>query len=171
MEIQLVQLLTSVISAVISVIAILGIISKFSNKLLNSLLKKWIESIKFKDLDPRSDIYDFMKDVVELKIQFNAFKDEDNIQREVLTNIQNSLKEITNELGDLKRERFRSDLRSRLEYTITKKGKVDRSYWDHIVQDYTYYSNELKMNSYMGSLYKSAEKLYIKSNVTKESVN
>ena len=171
MEIQLVQLLTSVISAIVSVVAILGIISKFSNKLFNSLLKKWIESIKLKDLNPRSDIYEFMKDVIELKVQFNAFKEEDNIQREVLTNIQNSLRDISRELGDIKKERFRSDLRSRLEYTITKKGKVDSSYWDHIAQDYTYYTNELKLNSYMGSLYKSAEKLYIKSNVTKESIN
>lgn len=169
MEGQLIPLVTSILSIIISVFTILGILSRFSNGLFSKAARKAVESIKFEDLDPRSEIHGTMKKVKELSEMCDLVKGESKTQKESLQKIEESLETISKELSESKRDRFKSDLRSRLEYTITKKGNVDQSYWDHIAEDYTYYTDVLKMNTYMGSLYREAEKLYIKVNVKRES--
>lgn len=163
------QLLTTVLSIFISITVILGIISKFSSKIFSKAARRSLEMVKYAELDPRSEIHKTMKKVKELDEVSEILKDNHNKHEACLYSIQRSLESINKELEDSKRERFKSDLRARLEYVISKKGRVDKPYWEYIVDDYMDYVDNLKLNSYIVSLYKEAETHYIKVNVRKES--
>jgi sugar/nucleoside kinase (ribokinase family) len=168
MEGQVITLITSVLSIIISVFTVLGFLSKYSDSLFRKAARKAFETVKSDELNPNSELYGTMKKVQELSKMCDIVKSQSKNHEENLGEITRMLKSVTEELQESKRDRFKADLRSRLEFTITKKGRVDVSYWEHIVEDYQVYTDVLKMNSYMGSLYRIAEKLYIKVNVKKD---
>lgn len=169
MESQILSLITSVLSIIISVFTVLGILVKFSDKILHKAACRAFESIKLEDLDPRSELYRALKQSRDLKTNISDIECRSKTHDQKLTEIVSTVSEISKEMQELKRDRFKADLRSRLEYVIMKKGNVDSIYWDHITEDYDYYTNVLKMNTYMASLYKEGMQLYMKYNVKRES--
>lgn len=165
MEGSLIVILTSICSLIISLVTVWGLVIKFSDKLFRKLLCKGLDSIDLRDLDPDSDMAKVLSNSSKLITEYPELRRNLENDYETLSELTKSITQISKDLEDMKKSRFKSDLRSRLEYAITKKGRINAIYWDHIVEDFNYYTNVLKMNTYMGSLYKEAEALYINNNV------
>lgn len=161
-------LVTSICSMIISIVTVLGIISNYSDRLLKRMLKKGIESINPSELDPTSELSKRLEMALDHESLYKKLREDLDSRMKEVAEMVPVISEINKELQLMKRERFKSELRSRFEYTIMKKGKVDSIYWDHIVEDYSHYVNVLHMNSYMKSLYEESEGLYIKANVRRE---
>lgn len=168
MENQVITLITSILSIFISVATILGFLLKFSNRIFYKAACRAFEEIKPDDLDPRSEMHKVISSVNNHQAILNKLQESDESRESQLAQMKLLLDEISQYTQEAKRAGFKSDLRSRLEYTIMKRGKVDESYWTHIADDYTYYREVLKMNTYMGSLYTEAERLHIKLKITNE---
>lgn len=163
-------LVTSTCSMIISIVTVLGVISNYSDKLLRRVLKKGIESIDPEELDPTSELSKRLEMALDHENLYKKLREDLDLRIKEIAEMAPVISEISKELQLMKRERFKSELRSRLEYTIMKRGRIDSIYWDHIVEDYNRYVNVLHMNSYMKSLYEEAENLYIKANVRREKV-
>jgi hypothetical protein len=167
METGLLVSIATILGIIVSVLTILGIFVKFADKFLYKTACKLVDSIKISDLDPRSEIYQSIERTKKIAEKTESEERQNAEQNKKLDSIEKSLGELTDEMKDLKRDRFKVDLRARLEYVIMKKGNVDKSYWEHVAADYDYYVNTLHMNSYMTSLYDEGKNLFIKANLKK----
>jgi hypothetical protein len=151
-----------------SVAAVVGLVHKYSDRIFHSIFRKAIESINMEELSKDSRIYSIIEEHNRLIEESGKLKSTLSEQGDTLNNIITKVDDLVTNLRSMQINEFRSDLRSRLEYCIQCKGKVDDIYWDHISMDFNHYINDLHLNSYIKALFTEAEKLYIDRNIKHE---
>lgn len=171
-----IDILSTVLTIVISIGTIAIFLVRYFKKTYRKEFKNsamnLINSLKVTDLNSESDLVKSMGRAQESRKLLDAVKAETNENTKWIRKHEKDFLELSETIHSIEatvnkseRERFKADLRNRLEYIINKKGLVDRSYWDSVVSDYDVYVNKLHLNSYMKTLYEEAEDLYINSNI------